>query len=188
MKKWITAVIVLSCLVFAGTAPAAAAEIEGVTFEKHLTVSGEELDLRGMALLKHLIVIKAYVGALYLPEGTASGKVLTDVPKALVLHYFHAIPAADFAKATTAMIEKNTPENEFKALKPRIDQLNALYRDVAPGDEYQAAYIPGIGTSLALNGKELGIVPGLEFARAYFAIWLGANPISKSFRDRLLGR
>ena len=188
MKKWITTVIVLNCLVFAGAAPAVAAEIEGVTFEERLTVSGQDLDLRGMALLQHLIVIKAYVGALYLPEGIASGKVLTDVPKALVLHYFHAIPAADFAKATTAVIEENTSKNEFKALKSGIDQMNALYRDVDPGDEYQAAYIPGVGTSLALNGKELGIVPGPKFARAYFAMWLGANPISRSFRDGLLGR
>ncbi|MFP4227031.1 MAG: chalcone isomerase family protein [Desulfobacterales bacterium] len=187
MSKFFVTLIVFGFL--AAAAPlTGAAEIEGVTFEERIRVDGEDLQLRGTALLKHLIVIKAYVGALYLPKERAAAKVLSNVPKALILHYFHEIPADDFARATTKMIEKNVDEAEFQKLKPRIEQMNALYRTVSPGDEYQAAYIPGSGTSLALNGERLGVVPGEEFARAYFAMWLGKNPISKSFRDRLLGR
>ncbi|MFP4533053.1 MAG: chalcone isomerase family protein [Desulfobacterales bacterium] len=188
MPKFFVMLIVFGFLAAAAAPLTGAAEIEGVTFEERIRVDGEDLQLRGTALLKHLIVIKAYVGALYLPKETAAAKVLSNVPKALILHYFHEIPADDFARATTKMIEKNVDEAEFQKLKPRIEQMNALYRTVSPGDEYQAAYIPGSGTSLALNGERLGVVPGEEFARAYFAMWLGKNPISKSFRDRLLGR
>ena len=188
MSKFFVTLIVFGFLAAAAVPLTGAAEIEGVTFEERIRVDGEDLQLRGTALLKHLIVIKAYVGALYVPEEISAEKVLTDEPKALLLHYFHEIPAADFAKATTKMIEKNVDEAEFQTLKPRIEQMNALYETVSPGDEYQAAYIPGVGTSLALNGEKLGVVPGARFARAYFAMWLGENPISKSFRDRLLSR
>mgnify|MGYP006288554709 FL=1 len=188
MRRSILILFVIGLLGAYAAAPAGAAEIEGVTFEDEISVDGTVLKLQGTALLKHLVVIKAYLGALYLPKDISAEKVLTDVPRALVLHYFHEIPAADFAKATTKMIEKNVDKAEFEKLKPRIEQLNALYETVSPGDEYQAAYIPGVGTSLTLNGDELGVVPGARFARAYFAIWLGENPISKSFRDRLMGR
>ena len=188
MYRIFVILVVFGFLVAAAVPLTGAAEIEGVTFEERIAVDGEDLQLRGTALLKHLIVIKAYVGALYVPTEISAEKVLADVPKALLLHYFHEIPAADFAKATTTMIEKNVDEAEFQTLKPRIEQMNALYETVSPGDEYQAAYLPGVGTSLALNGQKLGVVPGVRFARAYFAMWLGENPISKSFRDRLMGR
>ena len=59
-------------------------------------------------------------------------------------------------------------------LQSRIDNLAALYRDVKPGDRYALTYIPDEGTTLSLNGETLGSIPGDDFARAVFAIWLGA--------------
>jgi hypothetical protein len=40
---------------------------------------------------------------------------------------------------------------------------------------------------LALNGTEVGVIDGGDFARAYFGIWLGDEPIDDRFRDQLLG-
>ncbi|MEZ4550788.1 MAG: hypothetical protein R2874_10010 [Desulfobacterales bacterium] len=56
-----------------------------------------------------MLFIKAYVGAFYLEKGISSSDALTDVPRQLVLHYFHAIPGEDFATATTEMIKKMFP-------------------------------------------------------------------------------
>ena len=86
------------------------------------------------------------------------------------------------------MIRENVTIDRFKALQPAIAQLNALYKDVKPGDEYTATYVPGKGTELALNDKALGIVPGEEYSAAFFSIWIGKNPIDKKFRNRLLGK
>ena len=189
MNRILTAAAVFVLFGFTGPTMVRAGEIEGVTFKETLTVDGLKLHLKNTALLKHLVVIKAYVGGLYLPERILPANVLSaEIPKALVLNYFHRIPAADFAEATTAVIRENVSDAVFRELEPRIDQMNMLYRDVKPGDEYRAAYIPGVGTSLARNGETLGTVPGAGFSRSYFSIWLGENPISESFRDRLLGR
>ena len=79
------------------------------------------------------------------------------------------------------------PEKAAK-LRPQIDKLNALYKDVKPGDRYALTYLPGVGTELALNGTSLGIVEGADFAAAVFAIWLGPNAIDQSLRTQLLGR
>lgn len=48
-------------------------------------------------------------------------------------------------------------------------------------------YIPESGTVLTYNSMPLGTIEGPEFARAVFSIWIGANPIDKGFRDKLLG-
>lgn len=166
----------------------AAAVIEGVVFPSRLEKEGVTLDLRGYGLLHYLVFIKAYVGALYMPAGVAAERVLDDVPRRLELAYFHAIAAADFAQATAEKMADNVTPETFRELEPRLTRLNALYRDVRPGDRYALTYLPGQGTTLALNDTPLGTVPGADFAAAVFAIWLGADPIDRGFKAALLGR
>ncbi len=168
--------------------PANAARIEGIFFADQYEVGGKILSLRGVALLRYMVFIKAYVGGFYLDKNYPNRDAFKDVTKRLALQYFHAIPATDFARSTMVMIEKNVSAQEFETLHPLILKMNALYRDVQPGDRYTATYRPGAGTTLSLNGKVLGTVPGLAFANAFFAIWIGKHPIDKGFRDHLLGK
>ena len=62
-----------------------------------------------------------------------------------------------------------------------------MYRDVEEGDRYRLTYSPGVGTTVALNGEPLGTIPGADFAADYFGIWLGEEPLDRSFRDQVLG-
>jgi hypothetical protein len=188
IQKVILFILIFMALMTVTAAPLSAARIEGVNFDDSAILGDARAPLRGKALLRYLVVIKAYVGAFYLKEGVPPKKALEDVPRRLVLHYFHAIPAEDFAEATTEMIRKNVSPDRFTALAPHIRQLNALYEDVKPGDEYTATHIPGTGLELALNDRVLGVVPGAEYSAAFFSIWIGKHPIDKGFRDRLLGK
>jgi hypothetical protein len=167
--------------------PAAAGQVEGVSFSNDVKAGGIPLTLRGLGLLRYMVFVKAYVAAFYLPAGTAAEDALSAVPKRLEIEYFHAIAAKDFAAATTASIERNVSLMAFRRLKPQIDALNALYRDVAPGDRYALTYVPGSGTTLSWNGRALGTVGGDEFAAALFGIWLGSDPLDKDLKELLLG-
>ncbi len=186
-----TIICFIVCFIFFSAIPlnpAYGAVIEGVHFDKSVIINQQNATLRGVALLRYMIFIKAYVSAFYLNENFSEKDARGNVERRLVLHYFHAISAEDFAEATTEMIEKNVSPDRFRALQLPIRQLNDLYKDVKPGDEYTATYIPGIGTELALNGKTLGVVPGEEYSAAFFSIWIGENPIDKGFRNKLLGK
>lgn len=55
------------------------------------------------------------------------------------------------------------------------------------GDRGTLTYLPGRGTELTLNGRPLALIEGADFARAYFDIWLGPDPIDAGLRDALLG-
>jgi hypothetical protein len=164
-----------------------AAEIEGVTFPDHYEVHETPLILHGVGLLRYRIFFKGYVAALYLGKGVLPSAVLTDVPKRLELEYFWAIAGPDFGKAADAILKENVSAEALTHLRPRVEQINALYQDVKPGDRYSLTYIPGIGTELALNGKIKGTIEGADFAAAYFAIWLGPKPINASLKSQLLG-
>lgn len=86
-------------------------------------------------------------------------------------------------------MERNQTPAERARIQGRIDQINAAYKDVKPGDRYFLTYLPGRGTELALNGTPLIVIEGSDFAAAYFGIWLGREPIDdKLKRDLLKGR
>ena len=171
-----------------GTIHAAVTMVDGTAFSNTVTVNQTRLELQGAALLRYMYFIEAYTGALYLP-GTADGsRALEDIPKHLVLEYRVAISAEDFAKATEKKIRESVSDAEFQHLLPKITALNRLYRDAAPKDRYALTYMPGSGTLLTYNTTPLGTIEGAEFARAVFSIWIGANPIDKGFRDKLLGK
>ena len=171
-----------------GTVHADVTMVDGTAFSNTVTVNQTRLDLQGAALLRYMVFIEAYTGALYLPDTADGSRALEDIAKHLVLEYRVAISAEDFAKATEKKIRESVSDEEFQRLLPKITALNRLYRDVAPKDRYALTYIPGSGTVLTYNSTPLGTIEGPEFARAVFSIWIGENPIDKGFRDKLLGK
>lgn len=187
MKKrhrfWI--VVLLAWLLI----PLQAADADENAFAGEKNIDGYMLTLRGTGILRYMVFIKAYEGAFYLQAGKTADQATNDqAARCLVLHYFQPIKAGDFAEATTEMIKKNVSPDRFAALLPKIEKFNAFYRDVTPGDRYTAAYIPESGTRLWLNDDLLGLVEGAKFASAFFAIWIGENPIDRKFRDQMLGK
>jgi len=165
---------------------ASAAEVMGVTFAERIATGGGELVLVNVAALRWKLVFHPYVGGLYVAPGTDPRRWQDDVPKRLELEYFYALAGKDFGPAGEQVLAQNVSSERLAALRARIDRIAALYVDVVPGDRYALTYHPGRGTELAKNGRALGVVEGADFAAAYFSIWLGDEPISDAFRDRLL--
>ena len=164
-----------------------AAQLEGVDFADRVRAGEVTMGLQCVGLLRYKLFIKAYVAALYLGGGAVDGDALADVPRRLELSYFWSIRGADFGTAGDQILAQNVDAKTFAALRARLDRINALYRDVKPGDRYSLTYIPGVGTELALNGGPLGVIDGADFGAAYFRIWLGEHPIDDRLRDQLLG-
>lgn len=186
--KLLRTLLLLSLVAMSGPSAAAAnISVGDVTFSKTVMVTDTPLNLRGAAVLTYLSFIKAYAGALYLPAAAGDWDA-PDVPRRLELSYYRAIKAEDFDRATRKKMADNVDAAGYAALKARLDQFCALYRDVSPGDRYALNYVPGRGTELALNGSALGVIEGADFAAAVFAIWLGSDPIDADFRNALLGR
>ncbi|MBL0225067.1 MAG: chalcone isomerase family protein [Geobacteraceae bacterium] len=168
---------------------ARALTVENVTFADSVTIGGTPVPLRNAALLRYLKFIKAYVAALYLPEGVKPEAVLSDVPKRLEINYLVSIKGPDFGKGAEPTLKLNQTPAELAKLRSRIDRINAIYKDVKPGDRYALTYLPGRGTELALNGTPLTVIEGADFAAAYFGIWLGRDSIDEGLkRDLLKGR
>jgi hypothetical protein len=149
-------------------------------------VEGETLERTGVGVLKYKRLIPVYDAALYLGEGTLAEEALKDVPKRIEVHYRVSADADRFAAAGEKILQKGFEAEEIRQVKDRVDRINSWYPDPQPGDRCSITYLPGRGTELVYNGRSLGVIEGADFARVYFAIWLGEKPASTSLRDDLL--
>ncbi len=146
-----------------------------------------ELSLRG-AGLKKFLSIRVAAAALYLKKETDTKDILKDIPKSIEIIYLQNIPEIELQRATTKGIRLNVSEKEFEKLSPRIDMLNSYYPSVRKMDRIQVSYIPAKGTIIEVNGVVKGIVPGADFGRAFFSIWVGDKPVDPLIKKFLLGK
>lgn len=183
--------LLIPALALLATAPAWAEpwsdEIGGAAFPRSVRVEGVPLELHAVGLLRWFF-LTGYAAGLYLSPGAGPDAALADAPKRLEIHYFHAIDGEDFGPAAWQVLARSLDEPELARVRERAERMAAAYQDVKPGDRYSLTYLPGVGTRLALNGEPKVTVPGADFARAYFGIWLGPHPIDESLRDQLLQR
>jgi hypothetical protein len=49
-------------------------------------------------------------------------------------------------------------------------------------------YVPGTGTTFAINGKEKRTIAGPAFGPVLFSVWLGAKPPNADLKKGMLGR
>ena len=187
-KRWRHMIAGVILLMLPLTAPGAAVEQNGASFDESTQLGGETLGLSGTGVAKYRIVITVYAAGLYLPSGTGVDEVLAaDTTRSLAIEYFHDISAADIIKAARTKLEEQLSSSQLEKLAPKIKQFHSLYQAVSDGDRYRMDYVPDKGTQLLFNGEPVGTVSGADFAAAYFGIWLDPDdPLSKSLRRDLL--
>ena len=178
-------ILIFSAVQIGFIGSAVGAQSRGIHFQDTIHVNGYELKLRGVGILQKFI-FKGYLVGLYLPKDVALEDALTDVPKRLEYYFYRDMKAEDFRSTGAPLMAQNVGNAVTERLKPQLTAFNELYRDVKKTQRYTITYIPGMGTELGLEGESLGWVPGSDFAAAYFAIWLGPNPVSEELKEGLL--
>lgn len=173
--------------------PAAATVESGVEFDEvaFLSTPSREpvsLELCSTGLLRYKRIFRGYAAALYREDCSASAADLAAAPLRLELSYFWSIGGERFGEAAEKLLRRNLDPAAFAAIEARMRRLHAAYRSVSPGDRYALTWKPGVGTELALNGRALVSIAGEDFARAYFDLWLGEEPMDEKLRNALLAR
>ncbi len=164
------------------SAAAQAATVGGIDLpERH-----GDLRLHGAGLLRKGLVFKIYVGALYVAGTNHVATILGNVPKRIDIHYFHHTPKKYMVRAANATLRKNLPPEKLDRLKPQIDQLHAAFLDGEKGAVASLVHRPGIGLDYHFNGEPVATIPGDDFANAYFTVWLGDPPSSRTVKDAML--
>lgn len=176
--------LAVSLLVFGFGLQAQAASLAGVTMADNAELAGQKLVLNGLGL-REKYFIDVYVGGLYLPAKThdPSHVIDDDVPKRVVMQFVREVPADKLAET---MRESINAAGSTEAGK-HADQLAGWMEDVVAGDVISLDYTPGKGTAVFVKGRLKGTIPGTDFMRAVFGIYVGPTPPTEALKQGLLG-
>jgi len=170
---------------------AEAAEVAGVRVDDKATVGGRELVLNGAGMRTRLI-IKVYVGALYLPQkaSTAAAALGKDEPRRISMTLQRDVNYEQLLEAMRAGLAENNSQAELDAIKPQVAEFVKIFASVGEAKAGQVIwldYTPDEGTKISVDGKPKGTIAGLAFNRALLRVWLGDNPVQESLKKALLG-
>ena len=134
--------------------------------------------------------MKVYESSLYLETASnnADEIINNDEPMSIRIDVMSSLVTPEAMKtALTEGLEKSTGNNTGPIMK-EIDQLNSSFNtEVGSGDFYEFTYLPDSGTHVLKNSNYIDTIPGLEFKKAFFGIYLSSKPIQKSLKKAMLG-
>ncbi|MDO9195697.1 chalcone isomerase family protein [Rhodoferax sp.] len=185
--------LAVACIFSLTTVSLSAATLEGQSFQDGIKLGSSELRLNGLGL-RAVLFIKGYVAGLYLNE---KGSTLQEIsamlgPKRLQLRMLRGAGPDDFNSALVSGLRENASVAELAALNRRITELERLIAatgTTVKGDVINFDYVPGLGTTLTVNGVSQGkAIAGADFYNAVLSIFVGDHPVDERLKKGLLGQ
>ncbi|HEV6968390.1 chalcone isomerase family protein [Roseateles sp.] len=193
MRAYIVAALLAVGNLGGEAAWAQAVEVANVKYEPTLDLAGQKLVLNG-AGVRYKFVVKVYTAGLYLTHkaGTTAEVLAAPGPKRIHIQMLRDIDGNELGKLFTKGMEANAPREEFvKCINGvlKLSEVFASRKQLNSGDNFSVDYVPGVGSTLLLNGKTIMADPikEPEFFTALLRIWLGDKPADDSLKDALLG-
>jgi len=174
-------------------APSHAYKVADVDLKEVVPATAErpELHLNGASLRELYLLIETYVGALYLEQPSKDANAILDseTHKRMVFHVMmKKVGARRIANALQEALVLNVTKEQHNALRKDIELMLSFFEGrLHRGEESHFDYLPGIGTRVTINNVEKGIIPGKDFYRALLSIWIGENPVGRTFKNEILG-
>jgi hypothetical protein len=136
------------------------------------------------------IGMKVYVAALYLKEKSSDAAAIinADEPMAIKLQITSGLVTPDKMKAAIDEGFENSTGGNVAPLKTKIDSFTSIFKDLSNGVIYDYVYTPGKGVEIYKDSKLASTIPGLDFKKALFGIWLGNSPAQKDLKEKMLGK
>ena len=150
---------------------------------------GSNLTLNGQGT-RVVFFMKVYEGSLYLENKNSDADEIINSNTSMALRIdvtSEMVTADAMKKALSEGLEKSTNNNTSNILD-EIEQLSSSFNSaVASGDFYEFIFIPEIGTHVLKNNELVELIPGFDFKKSFFGIFLSKNPIQKNLKKSLLG-
>ena len=161
----------------------------GSEIPKQIEYQGNKLTLNGQGT-RIIFFMKVYEGSLYLESKSSNAKEIINMnaPMAIRIDVTSAMVTADaMKKALNEGLEKSTGNNTEAIIKEIIQLSSSFNSEVGNGDYYEFIFLPELGINVLKNSKLIDIIPGIEFKKAFFGIFLSGNPIQKNLKKAMLG-
>lgn len=168
--------------------PASADQCADVRMPNRVSVAGTPLVLNGMGVREATVFnVNVYVAGLYLENRSRDAHRIIDAEqkKRLVLQLVRDVSRDEMVEALTDGFRRNA--SDYGALRARVQRFARWMPELEEGDTLTFTYVPGQGLSVNVKGRNRGTIEGDDFARAFFAIFVGDRPPNAGLRRGLIG-
>lgn len=155
---------------------ASAVEFEDVNVPETFKAGDKLLVLNGVGL-RNAFFNDVYVGALWTESAMKDGNQVSKAEESMairihVLNDFFA-SSKNISNAFKKGFRFALPRGDISPVKAELDRLLAAFSDeIKDHEEFDLVYIPGKGTSIYKEGVLKDTIPGNEFKRLLFGIWV----------------
>ncbi|CCK76304.1 MAG: chalcone isomerase family protein [Oleispira antarctica] len=163
-------------------------EVNDIEIADSIQVAEQSLVLNG-AGIRSKFFLNLYVGALYLNEKSSDADALIAADEAMTIRLYITSSLIDGEKMSEATLDgfvKSTG-GKLGPIQKEVEMLIGAFRDAVENEDvFDLQYVPNQGVSVIRNGEVKVLVPGLEFKKALFGIWLSDDPVQDDLREDML--
>ncbi|ANH60934.1 chalcone isomerase family protein [Dokdonia donghaensis] len=186
MKKYLLALVAVCSLTFSQ----AQTVVGDATLPNTMTVEGTDLVLNG-AGMREKVIFDLYAGGLYLASKKSDAAAIVNADETMAMK-LDIVSGMVSSKKMIGAVDDGfdaSMNGDTSSLDAQITKFKGFFSDkIVKTNVFDIAYVKGKGTVVSKNGKEVGMIPGLEFKKALFGIWLGSNPADDDLKEAMLGK
>jgi len=188
MRKAAFFLLVVALFGLASGSDLYATSLAGVTLPDTAQAGGTTLTLNGLGLRTKYLV-KVYVAGLYLVQKSSDPDAIikADAPKRIVMQFVRGVSKNQIVDAFDESFNDNTPDAK-ETMKTEIEQFLGALEPAKEGDQLIFSYVPGVGATFTIDGKDKLTIAGTAFGQMLFSVWLGPKPPTANLKKGLLGR
>lgn len=167
--------------------------INGVTIPRTIDFENQKLQLNGFGS-RTKFWTEVYAQALYLTVLSEDAKDIleSDTNMAIRLQITSALVSSQkLSKSLHKGMVKSIGEENIAKFKSQLDLLEKLLNREATveNDAFNLIYSSTEKSILVYKNNQLeGKIPGFDFKKAFFGIWMSNNPVDLELKEALLGK
>jgi len=180
-------------IVFLLVSVSSAREVDGVDMPETLQIGDEILVLNGVGTRVVMMIIKPYVGGLYLKSAQTDAKKIMMANEAMVirLNIISDTGRGTMMSALRKGIRSSLDAigGDFEMIRTRFDALQDFFPEekFEKGNFVDFAYMPAEGLKVYKNNGFVGVIEGIDFKQAFFGIWLNdESPADSNLKTAMI--
>lgn len=162
--------------------------INGIKVNKEFKTETDKLKLNG-AGIRVQFNFNMYLGALYLKTNSSDADKILNANEPMCIRIYiisNLVTKERLLESIDDGFRRSTNGNTI-LLQSKINLLkNAFYEKIKKHDDYYLVYDPSKGSSMFKNGEHMITIPGHDFKKALFGIWLSPQAAAFELRGLLL--
>jgi Chalcone isomerase-like len=167
-------------------------EVDGVTIPRTVKFSNKEIILNGVGV-RSKFIFDVYTQALYLTNLSNDPNEIINSNSTMGMIFYMTSPlvtAKKFSRNLDAGMRKTVGDEKWLSFKTELAKMEELVSldKIVKNDVFNLIY-NDVDSSIWVikNGVVKGKIPGFEFKKAFFGIWLSDKPVKESLKNNLLG-